>query len=136
MFVVVYFSKLLSMNGTFIFNRLSSESLIEFQAYFPHSIFCSISIKKILFNYEFTQAYQPWVIKTYGDLAKTKTITIKKHQRILKALNGLEQNNPDSSKFRFWVKAKGKFESDGSHFNFKKFTNIVSFYKVHEFKTQ
>lgn len=54
------------------------------------------------------QAYQPWVINTYGDLAKTKTITIKKHHRILKALNGREQNRPDSSKFRFWVKAKGK----------------------------
>lgn len=53
------------------------------------------------------QTYQPWVIKTYGDLAKTKTITVKKHERILKALNGQEQNNPDSSKFRFWVKAKG-----------------------------
>lgn len=68
----------------------------------------------MLFNYEFSQAYQPWVIKTYGDLAKTKTITIKKHQRILKALNGLEQNNPDSSKFRFWVKAKGTFGSGTS----------------------
>lgn len=56
----------------------------------------------------FLQNYQPWVIKTYGDLAKTKTITVKKHQRILKALSGHEQNNPDSSKFRFWVKAKGK----------------------------
>ncbi|KAJ6648420.1 Nucleolar protein 4, partial [Pseudolycoriella hygida] len=53
------------------------------------------------------QTYQPWVIKTYGDMAKTKTITIKKHERILKALSGLEQNKPDSSKFRFWVKAKG-----------------------------
>lgn len=40
-------------------------------------------------------------------MAKTKTITIKKHERILKALGGLEQNKPDSSKFRFWVKAKG-----------------------------
>lgn len=44
-------------------------------------------------------------------MAKTKTITVKKHQRILKALGGHEQNNPDSSKFRFWVKAKGKIHS-------------------------
>lgn len=35
---------------------------------------------------------------------------MKKHQRILKALTGQEQNNRDSSKFRFWVKAKGKFQ--------------------------
>ncbi|KAG4070903.1 hypothetical protein HA402_011129, partial [Bradysia odoriphaga] len=63
------------------------------------------------------QAYQPWVIKTYGDMAKTKTITIKKHERIVKALSGLEQNKPDSSKFRFWVKAKG-FTTERPH-NFK-----------------
>lgn len=67
--------------------------------------FFSLRFFFLLLN--FTQSYQPWVIKTYGDLAKTKTITVKKHQRILKALGGHEQNNPDSSKFRFWVKAKG-----------------------------
>ncbi|XP_059617731.1 nucleolar protein 4 [Phlebotomus argentipes] len=53
------------------------------------------------------EAYQPWVLKTYGDLAKTKTITLRKQARIIKALSGQETNNPDSSKFRFWVKAKG-----------------------------
>lgn len=47
------------------------------------------------------------MIKAYGDLAKTKTITLKKQARIIKTLTGREQNNPDSSKFRFWVKAKG-----------------------------
>ncbi|XP_055590017.1 nucleolar protein 4-like [Uranotaenia lowii] len=51
--------------------------------------------------------FQPWVIKTYGDRAKTKTITLKKQTRIIRALKGLEMNNPDSSKFRFWVKSKG-----------------------------
>lgn len=47
------------------------------------------------------------MIRTYGDLAKTKTISRKKHHRILHTLIGQELNNPDSSKFRFWVKAKG-----------------------------
>ncbi|XP_012266112.2 mucin-17 [Athalia rosae] len=52
-------------------------------------------------------AYQPWVIKTYGDLAKTKTITIKKYARILRTLRGEEANSAENSKFRFWVKSKG-----------------------------
>lgn len=52
-------------------------------------------------------AYQPWVIKTYGDLAKTKTITIKKYARILRTLRGEEANSAENSKFRFWVKNKG-----------------------------
>ncbi|XP_035795034.1 uncharacterized protein LOC118468381 [Anopheles albimanus] len=53
------------------------------------------------------QIFQPWVIRTYGDRAKTKTITLKKQARIIKTLRGQEMNNPDSSKFRFWVKTKG-----------------------------
>lgn len=52
-------------------------------------------------------AYQPWVIQAYGDLAKTKTITLRKYSRILKALRGEDLHSSDSSKFRFWVKAKG-----------------------------
>lgn len=51
--------------------------------------------------------YQPWVIQTYGDLAKTKTITLKKYARILRTLRGDEVVSADNSKFRFWVKAKG-----------------------------
>ncbi|XP_072387673.1 nucleolar protein 4 isoform X2 [Diabrotica undecimpunctata] len=51
--------------------------------------------------------YQPWVIQTYGDLAKTKTITLKKYARILRTLRGEEIVSADNSKFRFWVKAKG-----------------------------
>lgn len=51
--------------------------------------------------------YQPWVIKTYGDLAKTKTVTIKKYGRILRTLRGEEVNSAENSKFRFWVKSKG-----------------------------
>lgn len=45
-------------------------------------------------------------MKTCGDLAKTKTITLKKQDRIIKTLQGKESNNHDSSKFRFWVKSK------------------------------
>ncbi|XP_063226410.1 uncharacterized protein LOC134533097 [Bacillus rossius redtenbacheri] len=51
--------------------------------------------------------YQPWVIQTYGDQAKTKTITLRKHARILRTLRGEESNSVENSKFRFWVKAKG-----------------------------
>lgn len=51
--------------------------------------------------------FQPWVLQAYGDAAKTKTITLKKLNRIINALNGRESNRPDSSKFRFWVKTKG-----------------------------
>ncbi|XP_055372056.1 probable serine/threonine-protein kinase nek3 [Condylostylus longicornis] len=56
---------------------------------------------------ELFQIFQPWALKTYGDQAKTKTITLKKKSRILKALDGKEHSKPDSSKFRFWVKSKG-----------------------------
>ncbi|XP_021926797.1 uncharacterized protein LOC110833270, partial [Zootermopsis nevadensis] len=51
--------------------------------------------------------YQPWVIQTYGDSAKTKTITLRKYARVLRTLRGEEGNSVENSKFRFWVKAKG-----------------------------
>ncbi|KAL0277312.1 UNVERIFIED_CONTAM: hypothetical protein PYX00_004648 [Menopon gallinae] len=51
--------------------------------------------------------YQPWVIKTYGDLSRTKTITLKKRARIFKILRGEEQLCAENSKFRFWVRNKG-----------------------------
>jgi hypothetical protein len=54
------------------------------------------------------EVFQPWVAATYGDSAKTKTITKKKYLRIVKTLRGEEINNAENSKFRFWVKAKGK----------------------------
>ncbi|BFF94146.1 mucin-5AC-like [Drosophila madeirensis] len=53
------------------------------------------------------ELFQPWALTTYGDQAKTKTITLRKKARILKALEGKEHSRPDSSKFRFWVKTKG-----------------------------
>lgn len=52
-------------------------------------------------------SYQVWALKTYGDSAKTKTVTKKKYNRILKILRGEEGTNVENSKFRFWVKAKG-----------------------------
>lgn len=73
-------------------------------------MFCVWDVWKEIFeiNFLFHQIYQPWVLRTYGDLSKSKTITLKKQSRILSALKGLESNRPDSSKFRFWVKSKGE----------------------------
>ncbi|XP_076329321.1 nucleolar protein 4-like isoform X2 [Tachypleus tridentatus] len=51
--------------------------------------------------------YKSWAMKTYGDSAKTKTVTRKKYSRIMKILKGEEHSNTENSKFRFWVKAKG-----------------------------
>ncbi|XP_054009562.1 uncharacterized protein LOC128892930 [Hylaeus anthracinus] len=65
------------------------------------------SLPKKFQNDGMFNAYQPWVIKTYGDLAKTKTITITKYARILRTLRGEEVNSAENSKFRFWVKSKG-----------------------------
>ncbi|KAF7280963.1 hypothetical protein GWI33_005296 [Rhynchophorus ferrugineus] len=56
---------------------------------------------------EMLEVYQPWVVRTYGDLAKTKTVTLRKYARILRTLRGEETASADTSKFRFWVKAKG-----------------------------
>lgn len=53
------------------------------------------------------EAYQEWASRTYGDSAKTKTVTKKKYNRIVKILKGEESSNVENSKFRFWVKAKG-----------------------------
>lgn len=52
-------------------------------------------------------AYQEWAMKTYGDSAKTKTVTRKKYARIVSILTGQETSSVENSKFRFWVKAKG-----------------------------
>ncbi len=35
--------------------------------------------------------FQPWVLATYGDSAKTKTITTKKAKRIVKLLQAKEK---------------------------------------------
>ena len=69
--------------------------------------------------------YVPWVMKTYGDAAKTKTITTKKYARIIALLKSYSDGpksisdliptsqNPapttgsEAAKFRLWVKSKG-----------------------------
>ncbi len=74
--------------------------------------------------------YTPWVMGTYGDSAKTKTITSRKYARIvalLKATGGGtgggggsggenktegsggsgEPSGSEAAKFRLWVKSKG-----------------------------
>ncbi|XP_041977147.1 nucleolar protein 4 isoform X3 [Aricia agestis] len=74
--------------------------------------------------------YQPWVIQTYGDLAKTKTITLKKYARILRTLRGEECNSSDSSKFRFWVKAKGFHVGKPPGYDAKPADGIVCRYSI------
>ncbi|XP_022243327.1 nucleolar protein 4-like isoform X2 [Limulus polyphemus] len=56
---------------------------------------------------EMYDRFKCWAMKTYGDSAKTKTVTRKKYSRIMKILKGEEHSNAENSKFRFWVKAKG-----------------------------
>ena len=58
--------------------------------------------------------FQPWVLSTYGDSAKTKTITLKKAFRIQSLLKcgekesaGSEPAGSEAAKFRLWVKSKG-----------------------------
>jgi len=59
--------------------------------------------------------FQPWVLSTYGDSAKTKTITLKKAFRIQALLRcgekdgggGTEPAGSEAAKFRLWVKSKG-----------------------------
>lgn len=56
---------------------------------------------------EMFETFQTWALQNYGDSGKTKTVTRKKHDRIVKILTGEEPSTADNSKFRFWVKAKG-----------------------------
>lgn len=74
--------------------------------------------------------YQPWVITTYGDMAKTKTITIKKYARILRTLRGEEVNSAENSKFRFWVKSKGFHISQPEGYDAKPADRIIGRHAV------
>lgn len=56
---------------------------------------------------EMRERFQRWVIETYRDSSKTKTITNKKYERIVKTLAGEIRNCAENSKFRFWMKCKG-----------------------------
>ena len=62
--------------------------------------------------------FQPWVLATYGDSAKTKTITVRKAMRIRALLLASDQGGEggggvgeaagsEAAKFRLWVKSKG-----------------------------
>ena len=59
--------------------------------------------------------FQPWVLATYGDSAKTKTITARKALRIKDLLLAEERGDggvgepagSEAAKFRLWVKSKG-----------------------------
>ena len=86
----------------------------------------SAAARKIMWD-----QYQPWVMGTYGDAAKTKTITTKKYGRIvalLRTLGGSVAPPPsldkdgnvmvaenlapmgsssEAAKFKLWVKSKG-----------------------------
>ncbi|XP_059089878.1 nucleolar protein 4-like [Tigriopus californicus] len=64
------------------------------------------------------EQYTPWVMSTYGDTAKTKTIVARKYARIVALLKsmerdsaggapGSEQTGSEAAKFRLWVKSKG-----------------------------
>merc|ERR550539_1246504 len=65
---------------------------------------------------EMLELFQPWVLATYGDSAKTKTITLRKAHRIQALLRSEEKPEPisvsepagsEAAKFRLWVKSKG-----------------------------
>ncbi|XP_065200061.1 uncharacterized protein LOC135831476 [Planococcus citri] len=65
---------------------------------------------------EMKKKFQQWVLETYRDASKTKTITAKKYERIVKTLRGEIKNCAENSKFRFWMKCKGfKLESEGDN---------------------
>ncbi|KAF4078251.1 hypothetical protein AMELA_G00197110 [Ameiurus melas] len=57
--------------------------------------------------------FQDWCLRTYGDSAKTKTVTRRKYDKILQALSLGEDADAYAdvshinAKFKFWVKSKG-----------------------------
>lgn len=58
-------------------------------------------------NTDMKAHYQSWAVHNYGDSGKTKTVTRKKYGRISGFLRGEVAPAGESTKFRFWVKAKG-----------------------------
>jgi hypothetical protein len=55
---------------------------------------------------EMYQKFQSWALRNYGDSGKTKTVTRRKYNRIVRILTGEEPATTENSKFRFWVKGK------------------------------
>ncbi|KAJ8033014.1 Nucleolar protein 4 [Holothuria leucospilota] len=55
--------------------------------------------------------YRDWALRNYGDSGKTKTVTKRKYERIVKVLRGKDRFSGSASsengKFRFWVRGKG-----------------------------
>ena len=56
---------------------------------------------------EMYERFQSWASQNYGETGKTKTVTSRKYNRIIRILTGEEPASSENSKFRFWVKAKG-----------------------------
>ncbi|GAB1599983.1 hypothetical protein Ahia01_000275800, partial [Argonauta hians] len=61
----------------------------------------------VSFTREMYDTFQSWALQNYGDSGKTKTVTRRKYNRIVRILNGEEVATTENSKFRIWVKAKG-----------------------------
>ncbi|KAM4891582.1 nucleolar protein 4-like [Sylvia borin] len=61
---------------------------------------------------ELGRQFRDWCLRTYGDSAKTKTVTRSKYQRIAEVLQGGTGSGGGSGggekgKFQFWVRSKG-----------------------------
>ena len=63
---------------------------------------------------ELGRQFRDWCLRTYGDSAKTKTVTRSKYQRIAEVLQGGGGTGAGSGpaagekgKFQFWVRSKG-----------------------------
>lgn len=63
---------------------------------------------------ELGRQFRDWCLRTYGDSAKTKTVTRSKYQRITEVLQGGGGTGAGSGpaagekgKFQFWVRSKG-----------------------------
>ena len=105
------FEQQLQYGNSFKGKKRDSGSVIE-----PGQVTDKPSSNKIPKRESMFESYQVWAMQTYGDSAKTKTVTRKKYNRIMKILKGEESTNVENSKFRFWVKAKG-FRIGSLNFN-------------------
>ncbi|KAL8179888.1 UNVERIFIED_CONTAM: hypothetical protein K2H54_073933 [Gekko kuhli] len=59
---------------------------------------------------ELGRQFRDWCLRTYGDSAKTKTVTRSKYQRIAEVLQGGAAGGGgggEKGKFQFWVRSKG-----------------------------
>jgi hypothetical protein len=87
---------------------LSSGSATSVSA--PALLLTTAAARQVIYD-----QYTPWVQATYGDSAKTKTITAKKYARIVALLKVSEKDSvseatgatSEAAKFRLWVKSKG-----------------------------